>query len=124
MNNQEKILKKIKKSKSPVFLMQDFSNYSSSNLTKILNKLINEDVIRRVSKGVYVRIRKNRLNNKWMFDHEGGKDGLLIEILNRLNINYNMPQSVSDYLNGKSNQIPANLNIKINNSKRKINLNI
>tara|TARA_B100000073_G_scaffold347941_1_gene364127 strand:- start:2085 stop:2459 length:375 start_codon:yes stop_codon:yes gene_type:complete len=124
MNNQEKILLKIQKSETPVFLRQDFFDCPSSTLSKTLNKLIKKNIIRRVSKGVYVRIRKNRINDKWMFDHNGGKDGLLIEILKRLNIDYDTSQLVFDFLNGDSNQIPANFNIQVHNKTRKINLEI
>lgn len=125
MKNKDKILLQIQSSETPVFLRQDFFGYKSSTLSSILNTLIKQRVLKRVSKGVYVRIRKNRINNKWMFDHNGGKDGLLIEILKRLDINYNTSQMAFDFLNGNSNQIPAHLNIQVDDKiTRKINLEI
>ena len=42
MTNQEKILVKIQKSETPVFLRQDFFDYPSSTLSKTVFKTLNK----------------------------------------------------------------------------------
>jgi hypothetical protein len=122
----KEILNKINNSKSSIFFKKDFINYKTSTINKILSELVKNKILVRVSKGIYVRTRINKINNKTMFDHKFGKDGLLMEILDRLNIKYEFPEIVKDYQKGKNNQIPVNLNIIIKNKnfKRKINLDI
>lgn len=121
---KEKIKNKINNSKKYVFFKSDFKKYNSSTVYKVLNELINEEKIKRVSKGIYVKTRINNITGKIMFSHPNGKNGLYIEILNKLNVKYEFDEFSKDYMEGKSTQIPANIKIVIldKNFKRKIDL--
>ena len=120
----KEIKNKIKNSKKNVFFNSDFKEYNPSTIIKILNKLIKENKLKRVSKGIYVKTKINRITGNIMFQHSNGKDGVYIEILDRLNIKYKLDKLSEDYLSNKTTQIPANIQIIIldQNFKRKIEL--
>lgn len=124
MKAKKLILEKINKSKTSIFLRSDFNlklNYSYTS--KILKQLVEEEKLIKVGKGIYIRTRINRITNLPMIDHNGGFDGALIEILERLNETYKISNIAKDYIEGKTTQIPANLNIKPSNKfKRKLKL--
>ena len=109
---QQKILLRICLSNKQVFLRSDFIDIGScSQVGYALNKLISSEKIIRISKGIYVKARKNSITGKTTVAISGGFKSAVICALDRLNIDWEFSEAFKDYNNRKTTQIPANLEI-------------
>jgi hypothetical protein len=89
-----------------VFLESDFENIDE------IDNLILKGEIFKISTNVYALTKRNRITQKLMYSHPLGKDGVLIDLLELLNINYEYLGLSKKYINGETNQIPSKLEIK------------
>lgn len=106
---------RLKLSTHYVFLRSDFNDLGDySKVTRALQQICKKNILLRIGHGVYTKIRLNRINNNLMFASPGGSDAVLLEVLNRLNIPYEFTGLTADYFAGKTTQIPALVEVKIN----------
>lgn len=99
---------------SPVFLRSDFSELGSyRQISRALRTLLEQGALLRVGYGVYIKARRNRFTNEPMPDIEGGTDAVLLEVLDRLQVNYEFYGLTEGYLRGDMSQIPAQIQVKI-----------
>jgi len=105
---KSKIENKIRSEKTSVFLSSDFYGLGSvSSVSKSLNKLIDAGLIKRISKGIYVRVILNPLTGLYRFDDKNGEFGVCQQVLNKLGVKWSPGDAVLDYQSGKSTQIPV-----------------
>ena len=109
---------------SPVFLRSDFNELGSyRQIGRALRTLLEQGALLRVGYGVYIKARKNRFTNEPMPDIEGGTDAVLLEVLDRLQVNYEFYGLTEDYLRGDTPQIPAQIQVKISKKfKRRLSM--
>lgn len=111
----EHIETRIKLSTQYVFLRSDFNDLGDYyKVTKALHVMCKRNILLRISYGVYTKLRLNRINNSLMFSSPGGPDAVLIEMFDRLNIPYEFTGLTADYFAGKTSQVPASIEIKVN----------
>ncbi|AXH63445.1 DUF6088 family protein [Providencia huaxiensis] len=118
MTIQDRIQKKVKRSKRSVFLRSDFSKIADyDQVGRILKKLTDNGLLMRIGYGVYVRARVNRITGKLMPDNPSGADGVIIEVMKKLNVDYTFDKLSLMNLSGESTQIPSNIKIIPKNPK-------
>ena len=117
---KEKLLLTINSSSSPVFLRSDFKNLGSkSAVDKAIKLLIEDFSLMRVSTGIYLKARKNRLTDSVMCDVSGGVNAALLLILERLNIEHELTGLARGYDKGLE-QIPNLLQLKLLKKSKRI----
>jgi GTP diphosphokinase / guanosine-3',5'-bis(diphosphate) 3'-diphosphatase len=122
---KRRILDIMKRSGSSIFFIEDFISKGDEKIvSKVLGKLIEEEKLIRVGRGIFVKARRIKKTGEVIPDHINGSDGALIEILQRLNEPFEIKGLSGKYLIGESNQVAARLIIKPTNKKftRKLRL--
>ncbi|EWH09025.1 hypothetical protein DS2_14664 [Catenovulum agarivorans DS-2] len=112
MTIQSRIQMRVKRSKRSVFLRSDFEDIAGyDQVGRVLRKLALDGLLMKIGYGLYVRARKNRITGKLMPDNDGGADGVLIEAMERLGVDYKFDDLSNMNLTGQSTQIPASVKI-------------
>lgn len=115
MSLAEKIKTRITRCKRSVFLRSDFDDLAGyDQVGRCLRQLVKDEMLLKVGYGVYVRARKNRLTGNLMPDSPSGSDGVLLEVLDRLKVEYQFDKVTQNSLSGASTQIVANIKPIIN----------
>lgn len=110
----EDILNIIAKTKESVFEVTDFEQLGDDELIRLLLiDLCNAGEIIEVADGIYMKSRLNELTGQKMIDSEGGMDGALVAILNKMGIDYEYTGLTLAYMRGQTTQIPARIQIKL-----------
>jgi hypothetical protein len=65
----------------------------------------------KIGYGLYARARTNRITGKLIPDNAAGADGVLIEAMQRLDVEHKLDDLSNKYFAGQSSQIPANVKI-------------
>ncbi|HDM8147121.1 TPA: type IV toxin-antitoxin system AbiEi family antitoxin domain-containing protein [Vibrio harveyi] len=100
----------IKASRRHVFERKDFAHFASdSQISRSLKRLIEKGILMRVGYGLYTKATINSLTNHPMPTHPGGTDGVMLEILKKLGVPFEVDQMSLKSINGHSNQIPASV---------------
>lgn len=112
MTIQDRIKTRVKRSKRTVFLRSDFKDIAAyDQVGRGLRNLACEGLIMKIGYALYARARTNRITGKLMPDNAAGADGVLIEAMERLGVDYTFDKMSSMNFSGKSTQIPANVKI-------------
>ena len=116
-----RILTRILRSKSGVFIPADFKDIASyPQILRALKQLIEEQKIVRFGYGAYARARINSFNGKLYPD--GDNVSNLVGLWNKLNVKWDTSQAVKDYNSGISTQVPVKrLFVVKNRFTRKLN---
>ncbi|MGO3344747.1 MAG: DUF6088 family protein [Marinomonas sp.] len=125
MTIQDRIKTRVKRSKRSVFLRSDFKDIAEyDQVGRGLKNLVKDGLLMKIGYGLYTRIRQNRITGKPMPDNASGADGVLIEAMERLGVDYKLDNLSSLNISGESTQIPANIKIILNNPRftRKISI--
>ena len=98
----------------------DIADYDQVGLA--LRTLVCEGSVMKIGYELYVRARENRITGKLMADNPAGADGVMIKVMEKLGIEYQLDKLSSMNMVGESTQIPANIKILPKNPrfKRKI----
>lgn len=117
MSVRERVKHAISISESDVFLRRDFApSGSTSQITRVLQLLVSEGVIVRISLGVYARAKFSVLTGKPI--PVKPVSVLAPEVLRRLGVDAHASRSVQEYSQGKTTQIPPGA--VINTGRRRI----
>jgi len=115
MNKQNKTIKervqlRIRLSKKEVFLRSDFSSLSGyDQVGRALKQLIASGDLVKIGQGLYTRARPSLVSGEPTIAVRGGFKRAVFIALERLNVRYSVSKAVSEYNNGQSTQIPANI---------------
>ncbi|BBQ91624.1 DUF6088 family protein [Raoultella ornithinolytica] len=113
MTIKARIQSRLKRSKRYVFTRDDFKDLAGyDQIGRALRELMKEGLLLKVGYGVYTKARQNAITGKLMPAAPGGSAAVMIEALERLNVDYRLAGATSAYNSGKSTQIPASLEIK------------
>ena len=110
MTTLNRIEMHIKASRRYVFERKDFAHFAShSQISRSLKLLIEKGVLMRLGYGLYTKATINSLTNQPMPTHPGGTDGVMLEILKKLGVPFEIDQMSLKSINGHSNQILASV---------------
>lgn len=109
----DKVKTRVRRSKHSVFLRADFTDIADyDQVGRALRTLVREGNVMKIGYGLYVRARKNRITGKLMADNPAGTDGVMIEAMEKLEVEYQLDELSSMNMVGESTQIPANIKIR------------
>jgi hypothetical protein len=125
MTIASKVTTRINRSKRCVFDRADFADIAGyDQVGRVLKKLVDNGQLLRIGYGLYTKARENRITGKLMPASPAGADGIILEAIEKLGVDYKFDEFSQRSINGKSLQIPASLKIITNNRfKRKIVVN-
>lgn len=113
MTIKSKIQTRVKRSKRSVFLRSDFKDIADyDQVGRGLRNLVREGLLLKIGYGLYVRARVNRITGKLIPDNPAGADGVVIEAMEKLGVDYQFDELSQQNLSGNITQIPANVKIK------------
>ncbi|MBF7073430.1 S-adenosylhomocysteine hydrolase [Glaciecola sp. MH2013] len=112
MTIQSRIQTRVKRSKRSVFLRSDFKDIADyDQVGRGLRNLVREGLLMKIGYGLYVRARVNRITGKLMPDNVAGADGVVIEAMEKLGVDYQFDDLSNLNFSGESKQIPAKVKI-------------
>ncbi|HDL8116186.1 TPA: S-adenosylhomocysteine hydrolase [Yersinia enterocolitica] len=113
MTIKERIQTRLKRSKRYVFTRDDFKDIADyDQIGRVLCNLVKEGLLLRVGYGLYTKARKNSITGKIMPASPGGSDAVILESLDRLNVDYTLDASTTKYIKGETTQVPAYTQVK------------
>lgn len=122
MTIASKVKTRINRSKRYVFARADFTDIAGyDQVGRVLKKLVDAGDLLRIGYGLYTKARQNRITGKLMPASPAGADGVILEAIKKLGIDYKFDEFSQRSIDGDSFQIPASFQIITNNRfKRKI----
>jgi hypothetical protein len=112
MTINRKVQIRVKRSKASVFLRSDFKDIADyDQVGRALRELVQEDLLIKIGYGLYARARINRITGNVMADNPAGPDGVVIEAMEKLGVEYQLDDLSRMNLSGDSTQIPAKVKI-------------
>ncbi|APE04074.1 S-adenosylhomocysteine hydrolase (plasmid) [Alteromonas mediterranea] len=112
MTIQDRIKARVKRSKRSVFIRSDFKDIADyDQVGRALRRLTRNGLLMKIGYGLYARARTNRITGKLMPDNAAGADGVLIEAMQRLGVEFKLDVLSNKYLSGQSTQLPAKVKI-------------
>lgn len=125
MTIASKVKTRINRSKRYVFARADFKDIAGyDQIGRALKNLVEIGELLRIGYGLYTKARKNRITGNLMPSSPAGADGVILEAIEKLGVEYKLDEFSQRSINGVSEQIPASFQITTNNRfKRKIVVN-
>ena len=118
MTINRKVQTRVKRSKSSVFLRSDFKDIADyDQVGRALRELVQEGLLIKIGYGLYARARINRITGNVMADNPSGPDGVVIEAMEKLGVEYQLDDLSRMNLSGDSTQIPAKVKIIPKNTR-------
>lgn len=112
MTINRKVQTRVKRSKGSVFLRSDFKDIADyDQVGRALRELVREGLLIKIGYGLYARARINRITGNVMADNPSGPDGVVIEAMEKLGVEYQLDDLSRMNLSGDSTQIPAKVKI-------------
>lgn len=112
MTIQSRIQMRVKRSKRSVFLRSDFKDIADyDQVGRGLRNLVSDGLLMKIGYGLYVRAKVNRITGKLMPDNVAGADGVVIEAMEKLGVDYQFDDLSNLNFSGNSTQIPAKVKI-------------
>ncbi|NLU97035.1 S-adenosylhomocysteine hydrolase [Marinomonas sp. UCMA 3892] len=109
----DKMKTRVRRSKRSVFLGSDFTDIADyDQVGRALRTLVREGNVMKIGYGLYVRARENSITGKLMADNPAGADGVMIEVMEKLGVEYQLDELSSMNMVGESTQIPASIKIR------------
>lgn len=122
MTIASKMKMRINRSKQYVFARADFTDIAGyDQVGRVLKKFVDTGDLLRIGYGLYTKARKNRITGKLMPASPAGADGVILEAIEKLGVDYKFDEFSQRSIDGDSLQVPASFQIITNNRfKRKI----
>ena len=118
MTINRKVQTRVKRSKGSVFLRSDFKDIADyDQVGRALRELVQEGLLIKIGYGLYARARINRITGNAMADNPSGPDGVVIEAMEKLGVEYQLDDLSRMNLSGDSTQIPAKVKIIPKNTR-------
>ena len=106
---KDRVQYRIKKSKESVFLVKDFADLSDRNqIMRALRKLIQDNVLIRVGKGVYTKARPSTISEGYV--PQEGLRTIAIKAMRKLGVKVTQTPAERAYNSRRTTQVP-NTNI-------------
>ncbi len=103
---EKRIQYRIKRSKSPVFMLADFDDLSDRNqVGRVLRKLVKKNLLVKAGQGVYVRAIISELTDEPI--PEKDIRSIALDVLKKCKVSVVLSDYEKLYANGKTTQIPT-----------------
>lgn len=110
----EKMARRIKLSRSSVFLPEDFTDLGGyDQVLRGLRVLTSKGQLARLGYGVYAKARKSSLSDRVVLDNPAGFQGAARSALKKLKVNWSPTEAEIAYNQGRSTQVPVNPVVRI-----------
>ncbi|MCI2285486.1 DUF6088 family protein [Colwellia sp. MSW7] len=108
MTIARKVKVRINRSKRYVFARADFADIAGyDQVGRVLKKLVDAGDLLRIGYGLYTKARKNRITGNLMPASPSGADGVILEAIEKLGIDYKFDEFSQRSIDGDSLQIPS-----------------
>lgn len=116
-----KVFERIQEMDAEIILFSDLQDLGSRRqINRALCVLIEEDKLVRIGLGIYSKAEQSEYLDYPII--RAGFDNACIEALERLGIEWDYSQPIKDYNKGRSQQVPANLEVRLKSRcRRKFN---
>lgn len=112
------VLDRLEALKGEVVLWSDLQDLGSSRqISRVLKACIEDGVLARIGRGIYAKTKLSQYTDEPVV--RGGFEDACIEALNRLNIRWELGRSIKDYNEGRTQQVPAQLHIRLKDRFRR-----
>ena len=115
---RDKMLERIQSLSSEVVLWPDLKDFGSSRqISRVLKECVEDGTLARVGRGIYAKTKPSKYIDEPVIC--GGFEDACIEALKRLNIRWELGQLIKDYNEGRSQQVPAQLQVRLKDRFRR-----
>lgn len=115
---RNKALDKIQSLEGEVVLWSDLNGLGSSRqISRALKDLVEDGVLIRIGRGLYAKATPSKYIDEPIIS--GGFDAVCLEALRRLNVRWELGQFIRDYNEGRSQQVPAHLDVRLKSRFRR-----
>ena len=115
---RDRLLERIDLLTSKVVLWSDIKELGSPRqLSRALNDLMADGRLVRIGRGIYAKAKSSKYIAEPII--EDGFEQACIETLDRLNVKWELGQALQDYNQGRSQQVPAQLELRLKNRFRR-----
>lgn len=113
-----KVLEAIKQQTGNVIIREDLKDIAAPRqISRALKALMTDGEIARISRGIYAKAEISPYVNSPIIS--GGFEIACFEALDRLNIKWELGQLIKDYNEGRSQQVPMRMHIRLKNRFRR-----
>lgn len=113
-----KALNRLKTTRGSVVLRADFNDLGSyRQVSRVLNRLIEEKKLVKIGKGIYAKAYLSKYSDTPLI--KNGTDSALREALKRLSIAFEPGSAEKEYNEGKTTQIPVHNIVRLKNRCRR-----
>jgi len=115
---RNKVIDKINALEGKVILWSDLQDLGSSRqISRVLKECVEDGTLARIGRGIYAKTRASQYIDQPVI--RGGFEDACIEALCRLNIRWELGQLIKDYNEGRSQQVPAQFQIRLKDRFRR-----
>jgi hypothetical protein len=115
---RDKLLKQIQSLKHEVVFWSDISDVGSARqISRALKDLIEDGFLARIGRGIYAKTKKSKYADEPII--RAGFESACLEALKRLNVQWELGQSIKDYNEGLSQQVPAQIEVRLKSRFRR-----
>jgi len=116
---RDKLLEQIQSLKSEVILWSDLNNLGDSRqISRALKDFVEEGTLARIGRGIYAKTESSKYIDEPVI--RAGFEVACIEALKRLNVKWELGRVIKDYNEGRSQQVPAQFEVRLKNRFRRI----
>jgi len=115
---RDNVLERIQSLKGEVILWSDLSDLGSSRqISRALKGFLEDGILARIGRGIYAKTKQSKYIDEPVI--RVGFEDACIEALKRLNIEWELSQLIKDYNEGRSQQVPAQFEVRLKDRFRR-----
>lgn len=115
---RDKVLRKIQSKRSDVILRSDLNELGNSRqISRALNDLVDDGRLVRIGRGIYAKSKISKYINEPVINI--GFEAACLQALKRLNVKWELSKFIKDYNEGKTQQVPAQLEVRLKSRFRR-----
>lgn len=115
---RDKLLRKIQSKRSEVILWSDLKDLGSSRqISRALKDLVDDGRLVRIGRGIYAKAKISKYIDEPIINI--GFEAACLQALKRLNVKWELSQFIKNYNEGKTQQVPAKLEVRLKSRFRR-----
>lgn len=116
---RDKMFEQIQSLKGEVVLWSDLKNLGDSRqISRALRDFVEDGILARIGRGIYAKTELSKYIDRPII--RAGFEVACIEALKRLNIKWELSQVIKDYNEGRSQQVPAQFEVRLKDRFRRM----
>lgn len=115
---RDTLLRKIQSKRSEVILWSDLKGLGSPRqISRALKDLVDDGRLVRIGRGIYAKAKISKYIDEPIINI--GFEAACLQALKRLNVKWELSQFIKDYNEGKTQQVPAKLEVRLKSRFRR-----